>query len=46
LGVERVALELFAEKGFDNTTVEEVAAAAGISWRSFFNYFTSKNDIS
>jgi mycofactocin system transcriptional regulator len=45
LAVERAALELFAEKGFDNTTVDEVAAAAGISRRSFFNYFTSKNDI-
>lgn len=39
------AIELFAEKGFDDTTVEEVAEAAGISRRSFFRYFESKDDL-
>ena len=39
------AIELFAAKGFDETTVEEVAAAAGISRRSFFRYFESKDDL-
>ncbi len=43
--VERAALEVFAEKGFENTTVEDVAAAGGISRRTFFRYFTSKADI-
>lgn len=39
------AIELFDAKGFDETTVEEVAAAAGISRRSFFRYFESKDDL-
>jgi TetR/AcrR family transcriptional regulator, regulator of mycofactocin system len=43
--VERIALELFAAKGFEETTVEEVAAAAGISRRTLFRYFATKNDI-
>ncbi|MEU0883856.1 helix-turn-helix domain-containing protein [Lentzea sp. NPDC005914] len=41
----RTAIELFAEKGYDNTTLEEVAAAAGISRRTLFNYFRSKEDL-
>lgn len=39
------AIDLFSKKGFDETTVEEVADAAGISRRSFFRYFTSKDDL-
>ena len=41
----RTAIELFAEKGYDNTTLEEVATAAGISRRTLFNYFRSKEDL-
>jgi AcrR family transcriptional regulator len=39
------AIETFAAKGFDETTVEEVAQAAGVSRRSFFRYFASKDDL-
>src|ERR671911_699689 len=36
--LERVALGLFATKGFDETTVDDIAAAAGIGRRTFFRY--------
>ena len=38
-------MELFLAKGFDATTLDEIAAAAGISRRTFFHYFKSKDDI-
>ncbi|USI74697.1 TetR family transcriptional regulator [Sphingomonas morindae] len=38
-------MRLFIQKGFDGATVDEVAAAAGISRRTFFHYFESKDDI-
>lgn len=43
--LERVALALFARDGFDATTVDSIAEAAGISRRTFFRYYASKNDV-
>jgi mycofactocin system transcriptional regulator len=42
--LERVALDLFTSRGFDETTVEDIATAAGIGRRTFFRYYASKND--
>jgi AcrR family transcriptional regulator len=39
------AVCLFIEKGYDEATLDDIAAAAGISRRTFFHYFKSKDDI-
>ena len=39
------AMRLFDEKGYDETTVAEIAAAADVSTKTFFNHFTSKDEV-
>ena len=43
--LERVALDLFIRNGFTETTLDDIAAAAGIARRTFFGYYSSKNDV-
>jgi mycofactocin system transcriptional regulator len=43
--LERVAFSLFEVKGFDRTSVDDIADAAGIGRRTFFRYYPSKNDL-
>ncbi|WP_410638464.1 TetR family transcriptional regulator [Amycolatopsis sp. lyj-346] len=39
------AVELFAANGYEATTVDEIAAAAGVGRRTFFRYFETKDDV-
>jgi mycofactocin system transcriptional regulator len=43
--LELIALRLFAEQGFEETTIDQIATEAGINKRSFFRYFESKASV-
>lgn len=43
--LERAALELFARQGFAETTVPQIAAAAGVTTRTFFRHFVDKREV-
>jgi AcrR family transcriptional regulator len=43
--VQRQAWRLFADHGYEATTVDRIAAASGMSRRTFFRYFASKDDL-
>ena len=43
--LQAAALERFAEQGFDGTTVAEIAAAAGVTERTFFRHFADKREV-
>lgn len=43
--LSHIALALFLEHGFEETTVDDIVRSAGIGRRTFFRYFRSKNDL-
>ena len=43
--LEEAALELYTERGFDETTVAEIAERAGLTERPFFRYFADKREV-
>ena len=43
--LEEIGIRLFTERGYDETSIDDIAAAAGIGRRTFFHYFPSKADL-
>jgi AcrR family transcriptional regulator len=45
LALQQAAYRLFRKNGYGNTTVDDIAAAAGVSTRTYYRYFRSKEDV-
>jgi AcrR family transcriptional regulator len=43
--LQRAAFELYAERGYEETTVAEIAACAGLTERTFFRHFSDKREV-
>src|SRR5690606_25475598 len=43
--LERAALELYDERGYDQTTAADIAARAGVTARTFFRHFADKREV-
>src|ERR671935_153589 len=43
--LERAAMELYGERGFDQTTVAQIAQRAGLTERTFYRHFTDKREV-
>ncbi len=43
--LEQAALELYGERGFEQTTVAEIAERAGLTERTFFRHFADKREV-
>ncbi len=43
--LEKAALDLYGERGFENTTVAEIAARAGLTERTFFRHYADKREV-
>lgn len=43
--MQKAAMDLFSEQGFENTSVGEIAARAGVTNRTFFRYFSDKREV-
>src|SRR6516165_9484729 len=43
--LEQAAMELFLERGFEQTTVAEIAGRAGLTERTFFRHFADKREV-
>ena len=44
-GLQKAALQLYRERGYDRTTTAEIAAHAGVTERTFFRHFPDKREI-